>query len=844
MKLRRLVPVLCLWAAAGNAADIVVEAGEHADFSRLVLQLRQTSDWEFGKVEGGYELRFDSDGDRFDFSQVFQKIPKSRIRSVSDPAAGQVRLEVSCDCHADAFEIREGRIVLDIKDGPPAEGSEFENSLPEPRAQVKSAAPDSVETAIAGPKQGTRNPFPTFRPALSSDREYQYSRDFTDLSLSDSVDGATEKEVQPSQLVDRPASDATFEPEIKAPTQAASAATHLPPSVSLDSQLLPLFGFESEPLDPGVAKGDSRLSLMEDALLRQLGRASSQGLIVMESPATAPPGAQSVENADRRESSRPAQVAATADEPPAQHIRIETAFDRAAPSSDAGQEMTFQGDECLPDDYFDVASWGPKDTRSGLSLAINRSVLGEFDVPLEEEIEMAVRHYIFLGFGIEAKSLLSAFTVEIDRADVLWQLADVVDDPGTVTTKALRTQISCDSMAALWGVLATPRLEAGDPVNAPAVLQHFSALPIHLRRHLGQPLATRFLEAGDPATATAIRNMITRNPDVAESGIGLLQARIDAELGKADASLEQLQRIVADGGPDAAEALVELIDAKFTKGQPVDTMTSQLAEAFAYENRGTDIGRRLNLTSIRGMIAASQVEAAFEAIVEAKDKGGLSTTEAEDFLATAHMKNAETSTNVDFLRLLRTYGNPTANDSSAALAARRAVATRLLDLGFNNRARAMLLAGGRPPDREDRLQLAQAALADRKPDVALSYLTGLDTGNATTLRAKALEMNGQLRQAANLYQDQELAADAGRAAWTSGDWDAVAAYGTGPQKSAADLFKMSTASAEATADPASNTLPSGTEPPSDATATLQSGRTIVEHSALARQVIAGLLEPR
>ena len=35
--------------ARATAADIVVEAGGHADFSRLVLQLPQADNWFFGK---------------------------------------------------------------------------------------------------------------------------------------------------------------------------------------------------------------------------------------------------------------------------------------------------------------------------------------------------------------------------------------------------------------------------------------------------------------------------------------------------------------------------------------------------------------------------------------------------------------------------------------------------------------------------------------------------------------------------------------------------------------------------------------------------------------------------
>ena len=792
--------------ARASAADIVVEAGEHADFSRLVLQLPQADDWSFGKVEDGYELRLKTVGNQFDLTRVFQKIPKSRIAAVTSPDGFSVRLKVACDCHADAFEIRNGRIVLDIKDGPPKAESVFEQPLT--NAPAEPEAEDSID-----------------EPPMISET---------------ALDNRTlPVEPQPEDLAQTMPEPAIVPVAEKLDSKEVDDSR----PISLDTQVLPLFGFGSFPLNPLEAGTDARLDMMENALIHQLGRASSQGLILLAPGSEAPEPLPKPETGPDQKTTRRADIPPESENPPSQHVRIETALDRAAPRQGLDQEMTFEGRECLPDAYFDVAAWGPEDTRSGLSLAIDRSVLGEFDAPLDAEIEAAVRHYIHLGFGFEAKGLLSAFTAKIDRADILWQLADIVDDPGSGRAIALQTQISCSSMAALWAVLSVPGLQPGDPVEAAAVLQNFSGLPIHLRQHLGPALAERFLEAGDAATATSIRNMITRNPAVPEAGTSLLQARIDAELGKAEASLQQLQKVVSEGGPDAAEALVELIDAKFDAGQEIDPLTSQLAEAFAYENQGTDIGRRLTLTAIRGMIASLRLEVAFEAIKDATGNGGLTPAESVELLNKAHLTSAENSNNVDFLRFLRLFGDPT--DIPEMRSARHAVAARLLELRFSDHVRTLLISEERPPDNEDRVKLAQAALIERKAAVALSYLVGLPDPEIVGLRAQALEMANQSADAADLYQADGLIVDAARAAWVSGDWDIVAALGTDRQKSAADLFATLGRPGQTQDDAGPETMPRDgvkAEVTPDPAPTLQSGRALLERSQSTRDAILGLLD--
>lgn len=124
----------CLGAAlALPAASAEIRSGEHADFSRLVIQFDDTFDWVFGRDAEGYVLRSRGLEAALNTSRVYNLIPRDRIAGFAhDREKAEFRIELGCDCHGDAFEIRAGRVVIDIKDGPAPENSPFEMVLQSP----------------------------------------------------------------------------------------------------------------------------------------------------------------------------------------------------------------------------------------------------------------------------------------------------------------------------------------------------------------------------------------------------------------------------------------------------------------------------------------------------------------------------------------------------------------------------------------------------------------------------------------------------------------------------------------------------------------------------------------
>lgn len=75
-----LIALLVL-AAPARAETFRLRSGEHADFSRLVMDgLPAGAGWTLGRAGAGYELRLALQGAGFDTGQVYRLIPKTRLR--------------------------------------------------------------------------------------------------------------------------------------------------------------------------------------------------------------------------------------------------------------------------------------------------------------------------------------------------------------------------------------------------------------------------------------------------------------------------------------------------------------------------------------------------------------------------------------------------------------------------------------------------------------------------------------------------------------------------------------------------------------------------------------------
>ncbi len=537
----------------------------------------------------------------------------------------------------------------------------------------------------------------------------------------------------------------------------------------------------------------ARMEATRNALILQLGRAATQGLISVD-----PLGGAGATEAEGPESELSGAESIVPQEMPAppepffppRQFRVETAADRAMSPGRVLENLTPEGGTCLNPEFFDVASWGPEEDGGPLLGSLRADLVSEFDEPRAEAVAALSRRYVFWGFGAEARQVLSAFDTDFPGREALEDLAMIVDGRPVDGSGVTATQAGCATEGALWAVLALDRLPAGGMVNTRAVLRTFAGLPSGLRQLLGPDLAARFLEGGDLDAATAIRAIIARAAGAPGEDVLLLDAALDKADGDLEGALDALEAVAREGGKNAPEAIAGLIEQRLEAGAPVPEKTALLADALAVEHRGSALGSRLMHAAIRGLAASGRVEETFERIATALANGDLAPEEAEALRAEAYMAIVGVESDVRFARLWLKSGPAAEELSGKARVARRRAAERFLSIGLPRLALAQYerheeLRMQFAP--EERLVLARANLALGRAEEALTHLAGLEGPAARELVAKALELSGDYLKAAREYAELGMLAEADHAKWRAGRWATLESSGIEAFRNAARL---------------------------------------------------------
>lgn len=106
-----------------SADPIVVRAGEHDGFTRLVLLLPEGTSWTMESSSGKKTIDLSGHLDGFDTARVFGVVPRNRLRDLSS-SASSINLMLGCECEVKAFMEAGNYLVLDVLDGPPLQVNE------------------------------------------------------------------------------------------------------------------------------------------------------------------------------------------------------------------------------------------------------------------------------------------------------------------------------------------------------------------------------------------------------------------------------------------------------------------------------------------------------------------------------------------------------------------------------------------------------------------------------------------------------------------------------------------------------------------------------------------------
>jgi hypothetical protein len=716
------------------AEVITVRSGEHAGFSRLVMQFSEKTDWAFGRSEQGYEFHVPGEDMYFDTSAVFQKIPRQRIANVKS-GNGYLRLTIPDNVHADVFELREGRVVIDIKDGAPETSSEFEQPL------TKYVNGDET---VSPPSLGVEGKDAVSVPVAS------------DIIISgEGGDGFVS--VAEEWIPDE---EENGEPDNGFPWESDSFAHDASSATPLNAE-----DAFSEHLDD--------VNDLERKLLEQIGRAVTQGLLEPEVSQADRAENGTIEPQDEAvsaDSSNRESIISEEDTVELSHIHIQSSIDRERGGAAEPQIIEGSRHICLDDRQVQISQWG-RAVEDGQSLShLRAKILGEFDRPDPEGIRDLARYYLYLTFGAEAKSVLRDFGVKVAGHDILWAMADIMDQGFTEVSSPLSHQFQCDTSVALWSVLSKKALDPDEDYNMNSILSTFSALPFHLRRHLGPILSDRFLAIGDTESVQYIQNAMLRVNERQSDASVLLNAKLALAEGDLQLGEDKLKDIIAENGTHAPEALVKLIQLKAMEGEEIDESIAETVEAFAVEFRGDPFEGKLQEAAILAQIYSGKPDVAVDKIFALEQEEGSDNPDLANLTSRALEKLAQVPDDTLFLKTIWQHkdGISQADFSNRA---RLAVSRRLLDLGFFQQALEFMLEADGLMGDGAKILLAEAFYGIGDMQNALKYALSVNHESAREIAAKSYFYLDDIEKATEVLRNNPVDGEKELFALLAEDWE-------------------------------------------------------------------------
>lgn len=503
-----------------------------------------------------------------------------------------------------------------------------------------------------------------------------------------------------------------------------------------------------EPLEDDGMNAAAALRQSERILQDQLSRAATQGLVEIDPEALRDIETQT--DADDPFSDLPANV----------NMRATTSVDRDMVMVTTPQSVSGISGYCLPPAKVDLSAWGD-DRPFGHQIGAYRTrMAGEFDDLSTSDLIGLARTYLHFGFGAEARQLLQESGTDNRDIPILIALSQLLDDGYLEEPHPLDHQVHCDSVVALWSVLANP-ISTRDAVNSGAILRAFVELPVHIRNHIGPSLVRRFTDAGDSETAELLLRVINRAAPHDGPPMQLAEADLARLNGEQDAADALVEDVAHSGVEESPAALVTLVDRHFDTRKPLPNDTVALLDSYLLEMRRTEIGPDMARAHALALALAGDFSAAFTAI------GKLDRSQAEGAFVKALTLLTENADDLTFLEL--SMGSTTAGAAALPSNLTMDIARRYLDIGFPERTLAMLDRPfqGNAPEGLPALR-AEAALGAGLPRRALLELVGRSGPETDALRAEALRMSGLHAEAAELYSAIEAPEDASRSEWLAG----------------------------------------------------------------------------
>mgnify|MGYP000235823816 CR=1 FL=1 len=728
-----------------SAETVVLRSGDHPSFSRLVLQFeRDIPDWTIGRTDRGYNLRIIQDGFLADTSEIYRKITRNRLAGIEfDTVNTTLSLNVSCDCHLDAFNFRDGKLVVDIKDGPAPEGSPFENTFiqEQPQTETSTSTPmlsspsttDRINTTL---RSRPSPPAAILHLPLTTNRTVKtYETPPIELFAAQQIQQATTQNTPPTS------------------------------DISIDTTT--------------GAMHSERRSETEAVLLRELERAASQGLL----DAHLPNIPQEVTPTDVAISTLPelnAEIPADDTLPGHFNITADTSIDQSLIHAIQGVNVIDEHLSCELGEKLDIRTWGDPDNIPKTLTDARMALLDGRDQLDETAAIKLVQSYLYASFGAEAVQVLNLLPDQTYETRALAQIASLSDAYDTVSSGPLASLRNCPNAGAFWAILAIGSIPA-QGVDHNAVLEVATSLPPHLRSYFGARLMRSYTRANDLSRVQLLQTAIGRGHEDVSSEVKLAGAMVDLVEGQQNVADETLLDIVHDNTALSLDALQVFLQSALERHTDIAPEIVGNAEALAFEYDGTEEGVKIQfllariysqkhqyarasnaLEQLDGQIRPFDMRFAWEEFTE----GIL--TEADD---------------TDFLTLFYRY-RESLRAPRISIETRRDLATRLIDLGMETAGRKVLNVDD-DFTADDKLLLARAAFLRGNLDEALRLSEGLASPTAAALRHQIYLSMDDLNSAITTARENNLTETIPDLLWRQGQWQDIMEIETLPLHSTA-----------------------------------------------------------
>ncbi len=542
--------------APGASQAVRLGAGEHADFSRVVLNMAPPAGWSARNVQGGVEVVLPGAVAAFDDKAVTTQRRAHRVASAhARPESGGavLRLDFDCNCSAKVYALRGSMIVVDVSDGAPeavmattraarqetrangaASAGHADAAQAEPLAQEHHqghgsdehiAAQDAAERIEATAK-------PPVSPKDEMEAEVARAREMLLQQLQRAADEgfvrfredprAAQSEIH---TADAPAAREghNASPE---PTPAHGAAhdePHAPAPKGID-----------QAMSEKTAQGHSNRTLSDAA----------------DAPAPV---------ADAHASHAPAHATeAGHTTAPAHGARAKPAMDARA--NEAVAEMPPVDEPDCPDETVLSPEFWLDERPFHEGLAAHRAAMfdGLNRVDAEAAREMA-GFYLGHGLGAEAALMTEAFASNDPALAILADAGRIIDGLELPKESPFLRKTPCKGKTALWQAAALSQTDLQASAKAfRASGRSIARTPEPLRRLLGERIALATARTGDSEASSAILALLSRNLDEPTDGMRMANAELALHEGRIVAAQAEFDAILQGRGEYAVEAAIAL----------------------------------------------------------------------------------------------------------------------------------------------------------------------------------------------------------------------------------------------------------------------------------------------